>query len=84
MTRRSNPIPLSVISEPDSPPEFPRPLLWDLKTTCKQLSISRRTAERLMSAGRFVMPMRIGRSLRFRPDDVLTWLNDLARGRGAR
>jgi excisionase family DNA binding protein len=88
MTRHARPIPLSVVSEatPSEPPrpEAARPLLWDLKTTCEQLSIGTRTAERLMSAGRFVKPVRIGRSVRFRPDDVLTWLNEQTRGWGAR
>jgi excisionase family DNA binding protein len=61
-----------------------RPLLWDLNTTCKQLSISRRTAERLISAGRFVKATRIGRMLRYRPDDVLAWLDEQAQSRGVR
>jgi excisionase family DNA binding protein len=81
---------LTLAPEPGTTPEAAppaagaRPLLWDLETTCQQLSIGRRTAERLMSAGKFIKPIKIGRSLRFRPDDVSAWLDEQARGRGAR
>ena len=85
MNRHSTPIPPPAASDglplslaPVKRADFARPLLWDLNTTCEQLSISRRTAERLMSAGKFVRAVRIGRSLRFRPDDVLAWINDQA------
>ena len=68
--------PLSVTPAPSPSPESARPLLWDLAATCRELSISRRTAERFMSAGRFVKPVRIGKSLRFRPADVLAWIDE--------
>lgn len=47
-----------------------------------RLTVSRRTLERLISAGDFPPPLKIGRSARFRPEDISTFLEKLRRDRG--
>ncbi len=47
-----------------------------------RLTVSRRTLERLIAAGDFPAPLKIGRSSRFHPGDVATFLEKLRRKRG--
>ena len=47
-----------------------------------RLTVSRRTLERLIAAGDFPPPLKIGRSSRFRPEDISTFFEKLRRERG--
>lgn len=47
-----------------------------------RLTVSRRTLERLVAAGEFPAPMKIGRASRFHPGDVAIYLEKLRRRRG--
>lgn len=49
-------------------------LLLDIHSVAQLLSLSSRTVRRLERRGQFPEPMRIGRSVRWRSQDVLTWL----------
>jgi predicted DNA-binding transcriptional regulator AlpA len=49
------------------------------------LSIARRTAERLKSAGKLPRPdLTIGRMPRWKPETIRCWIDEQARGRGAK
>ncbi len=54
-----------------------RRLLWTIDETAKNLSISRRQLERLREQGNFPPAIRFGRSVRFIPAEVLSYLSTL-------
>jgi predicted DNA-binding transcriptional regulator AlpA len=74
-----------------SDPEVPRPeaasalagpslLLWTIDDLAAALAISRRTAERMLSAGKLPRPdLRIGRMPRWRPETIRQWIDDQSR-----
>ena len=47
-----------------------------------RLTVSRRTLERLIAAGDFPAPLKIGRASRFHPRDIEVYLENLRRKRG--
>ena len=56
-------------------------LLWDIKTTCLALSSSRATVYRLIEAGK-LKPVKLGRSTRFRAEDVEAFAASLPKAEG--
>lgn len=58
-------------------------LLWSKPQVQAALGISQATLDRLTAAGRFPRPVRVGRLLKWRPEDVREWVNSQAKG-GAR
>ena len=56
--------------------------LLTLNETARRLSICRRSLERLMAAGKFPRPLKIGRSSRVPESDVASYLAKLLAGRG--
>lgn len=58
----------------------PAPLLLTLKDAALRLSLSTRTLQREISAGRFPRPVKIGRSTRVPLDALTTYVNGLAGG----
>ncbi len=65
----------------DPPPTEPSRLLT-LPEAAGRLSISKRTLERLISAGDFPPPLKIGRSSRVATRDLASFLEKLCRERG--
>jgi excisionase family DNA binding protein len=57
-------------------------LLLTLPQAAHDLSVSRRTLERLISAGIFPSPLKIGRSSRVMREDISNYLEQLRRQRG--
>jgi len=49
-------------------------LLLSAAQLAKELSISTRTISRLASSGKLPKPIAIGRSVRWRRDDIVSWL----------
>ena len=49
-------------------------LLIDAAEVSRMLAISTRTIWRLLSAGRFPKPIRIGRSVRWKRDTLVDWI----------
>ncbi len=60
-----------------------QPLLT-LPQAANGLSVSRRTLERLISAGTFPPPLKIGRSSRIRCEDLAAYLEKLCLDRGTK
>jgi excisionase family DNA binding protein len=58
------------------------PPLLTLPQVAHDLSVSRRTLERLIAAGEFPAPVKIGRSSRILPADLAGYLEKLRQGRG--
>ena len=56
--------------------------LLTLPQAAHELSISKRTLERLIAAGEFPSPVRIGRSARVPSTDLVTYLQKLLAQRG--
>ena len=56
--------------------------LLTLPDAASRLSISKRTLERLISAGDFPSPLKIGRSSRIASRDLAAYLEKLRRARG--
>ena len=52
----------------------PELVLISAEELSKMLSISKRTVWRLLSAGKIVRPIRLGGSVRWRLDDVRSWI----------
>ena len=59
-------------------------LLLTLPQAAHELSISKRTLERLISAGIFPTPVKIGRSSRILREDLTAYLEKLCLERGAK
>ena len=57
-------------------------LLLTLPQAAHDLSVSRRTLERLISAGIFPTPVKIGRSSRVLREDIANYLEQLRHQRG--
>lgn len=57
------------------PPEAPR--LLTLNETAQRLAICKRTLERLIAAGEFPAPLKIGRSVRVAESDLQLFLETL-------
>lgn len=57
-------------------------LLITLNQAALALSISKRTLERLIAAGTFPLPLKIGRSSRVPCEDIVAYLEQLRRQRG--
>lgn len=52
------------------------PLLWSLQDVARALSVSRRTLERLVAAGRFPKAdVQIGKMPRWKPQTVRNWVD---------
>lgn len=51
-------------------------LLWSIAETAEALGMSPRTVTRLVDAGKFPRPIRVGKLLRFSREAVETWLRD--------
>lgn len=81
---------MNVISSPSTsdpssahPPAIPENReLFTLPRTAAQLSISKRTLERLIAGGVFPPPVKIGRSSRVLRTDIASYLDQLCRQRG--
>ena len=58
------------------------PMLLTLPQAARELTISKRTLERLIAAGEFPSPVRIGRSARVPSTDLVTYLEKLLAQRG--
>lgn len=56
-------------------PALTEPLLWDVQQTATALSLSAPHIRRLVGEKR-IPYVRVGRLIRFRPDDVRAWLTD--------
>ncbi len=52
------------------------PLLLSAETVAELLGISIRTLWRLRAAGRLPRPVRLGGSVRWRPEDIQAWIAD--------
>lgn len=52
-------------------------LLLKVQDVSRRTSISVRSLWRMVSAGTFPRPVRVGRSTRWRADDVRQWVNNL-------
>lgn len=50
--------------------------LMNLEDLAIKLKISKRTIRRLNDAGKFPLPLRIGRSMRWRSSDIQSWLDE--------
>jgi predicted DNA-binding transcriptional regulator AlpA len=48
----------------------------------KKLNVSTRTVHRLIAAGQFPAPARVGGALRWFPSDIVDYMNELRRARG--
>lgn len=55
--------------------------LLTVSAAASRLSVSRRTLERLICAGTFPRPLKIGRAVRVAPTDVTNYLEKLHRER---
>lgn len=53
-----------------------------MKQAASSLSISKRTLDRLIAAGSFPPPLKIGRASRVSPADIAAYLERLRRDRG--
>ena len=68
---------------PAHPPAMPENCeLFTLPRAAAQLSISKRTLERLIAGGVFPPPLKIGRSSRVLRTDITSYLDQLCRQRG--
>ena len=64
--------------KPSEKPNFePNPTLLTLQQAAATLAISKRTLNRLISAGAFPRPVKIGRASRVPRDDLSTYLDRL-------
>ena len=61
-----------------------RPALLTLPQAAQDLSISKRTLERLIAAGDFPAPVKIGRSSRVPRTDLASYLEKICLQRGAK
>jgi excisionase family DNA binding protein len=59
-----------------------KPELFTLPRAAQQLSVSKRTLERLIASGAFPSPIKIGRSSRVLRTDLATYLDRLCQQRG--
>lgn len=59
-----------MVSTPTNEP----PRLISAKEVSEILSISQRTLWRMLSAGRMIPPIRLGRVVRWRADEVTQWI----------
>ena len=62
------------MSEISSAVTEPVPLLIPVRTVAKILGISPRSVWRLLSAGKIVPPVRIGGAVRWKSDELKTWV----------
>ena len=49
-------------------------ITWRLDAVAKALGVSRRSLERLRSAGRFPRPMHIGKTPLWKPETIRAWV----------
>jgi excisionase family DNA binding protein len=56
--------------------------LVTLPEFAKRLNVSTRTVHRLIAAGQFPAPVRVGGALRWFPSDIVGYMNELRRARG--
>lgn len=66
-----------------TPIPHPDRLLWDVKTTCRALWLGRRTLWQLSNSGKLPC-VRVGRAVRFDPDDVRAFIEANKTKRAAR
>jgi excisionase family DNA binding protein len=52
------------------------PVLLSARQVAKLLQISQRTLWRLLSAGAIISPVKLGRSVRWRKDELIQWVAD--------
>ena len=52
------------------------PALLTAKGVAKLLQISTRTLWRLLSAGKIISPIKLGRSVRWRKEELMRWIAD--------
>ena len=64
------------------PSDSAPPALLTLNATARSLSISKRSLERLIAAGTFPVPVKIGRSSRVPREDIAAYLERLFVARG--
>lgn len=69
-------------SSPNQPTILENRELFTLPRAAQQLSVSKRTLERLMARGVFPPPVKIGRSSRVLRTDIAAYLDQLCRERG--
>ena len=69
-------------SSPNQPAISENRELFTLPRAAQQLSVSKRTLERLMARGEFPPPVKIGRSSRVLRTDIAVYLDQLCRQRG--
>lgn len=65
------------MSKTSHPSAVEEPLLLDIKQVAAMLSISEKSIRRLLDAGKFPRPVRIGRLLRWRYKDIVAYVNKL-------
>jgi excisionase family DNA binding protein len=52
------------------------PVLLSANHVAKMLQVSTRTLWRLLAAGKLISPIKLGRSVRWRKDELLKWIAD--------
>jgi excisionase family DNA binding protein len=63
-----------LISSRTEPIDATRPLMVTAEELAGELQISERTLWRLLSSGQLIEPIRIGRSVRWRREEVERWI----------
>lgn len=55
-------------------------MLIDVDEVARRLAVSAQTVRRLVAAGQFPAPIRVGRSVRWRLADVEAWIDEQEQG----
>lgn len=58
--------------------DTPQPLLWALPNVIQSVDLCRSQVLAMVKRGDFPKPIKIGRSARWLPHEVTTWVNDKA------
>lgn len=61
-------------SNPPAPDDPPAALLLTVKQVAALLSLGQRTIWKMSAAGRMPAPLRVGRAVRWRRDELMTWI----------
>lgn len=64
--------------------EIESALLWPLPTVSKRIGLCRSSIYQLIQSGEFPTPLKLGRSSRWLPSEILSWVDDHARARSSR
>ena len=72
------------VSQKDMTVHEQKTLLFTLSLIAQMVCLSPRMIQKMVKQGRFPRPVRIGRAVRWRANDVAQWVDDLGTGTAPR